>query len=281
MAAPTALAGAPNYDAFSDKDGHIRGDQVRAAEQMVQDAAQLEAVFATAQRGDARAARVFQELETRYFPDIGREVADRVSSLDCQVPVYRELSGNCLPNWSYLDFLPRSEAGNRLRRAVADAFEARARQRGIENRVVVAAINGLISIGVAGKVISQAQSKVVAGAQLGSSAAVGSELVTLWRAVKAKELADIRATGTFRNLGSAEGKYFSQTAEGAMAYAKQAYRAWPNEGAYTLVRTEIPKSLLTPEMSAVVDRGGIPALVVPDALLPRLRPTVLEPIPAP
>jgi hypothetical protein len=97
----------------------------------------------------------------------------------------------------------------------------------------------------------------------------------LYRAVKAGELADINTTGVFRNLGSAEGKYFSTTAEGATSYARQAYRAWPGEGPYTLVRTEISRGLLTPEMAAVVDRG-IPTLVVPNALLPGLRPLVLN-----
>src|SRR5206468_193556 len=89
------------------------------------------------------------------------------------------------------------------------------------------------------------------------------DTVSLWRSVKVEELADIEATGGFRNLGSAEGKYFSQTPEGAASYAKQAYGAWPHEGPYSLVRTEISRSALTPEMAATVDRG-IPAVVVPD-----------------
>lgn len=282
LASRATFAGSPNYDTFSDKDGHIRDDQVRAAEQMVQDAAQLESVFAAAKRGDRRAARVFQELETRFFPDIGRKVAERVGSMGCQVPVYRELSGQCIPDWSHLGFLPRSEAGDRLRKAVGDAFTVRAKELGIQNRVIASAVGALLSLGVVGSVVGQAEGRAVAaGAAFGSQAAVGSDLVTLWRALKAEELADLRATGTFRNLGSAEGKYFSRTAEGAVSYARQAVRAWPKDGTYTLVRTEIPKSLLTPEMMATVDQGGIPAVVVPDALLPQLRPTILEPIPAP
>jgi filamentous hemagglutinin len=165
---------------------------------------------------------------------------------------------------------------------VADAYAVRAKELGIENRAVVSAINALLSLGVVGRVAAQAEGKMVAaGAQLGSAAATEADLVTLWRAVKAEELADIRATGSFRNLGSAEGKYFSSTAEGAASYAKQASRAWPQEGTYTLVRTEISRSLLTPEMTATVDQGRIPAVVVSDALLPRLRPTILDPIPSP
>jgi hypothetical protein len=42
---------------------------------------------------------------------------------------------------------------------------------------------------------------------------------------------------------------------------------------YTMVQTQIPTRLLTPEMGAVVDRG-VNAVVVPNALLPGLIPTV-------
>jgi hypothetical protein len=41
--------------------------------------------------------------------------------------------------------------------------------------------------------------------------------------VNPAELADIEAIGVFRNLGAAEGKYFSTTAESAASYAKQAF----------------------------------------------------------
>jgi hypothetical protein len=51
----------------------------------------------------------------------------------------------------------------------------------------------------------------------------GEGSTTLWRAVHPAELADIEAIGVFRNLGAAEGKYFSTTAEGAASYAKQAF----------------------------------------------------------
>ena len=68
-------------------------------------------------------------------------------------------------------------------------------------------------------------------------------VITLWRAVKPTELADIQATGVFRNLGSAEGKYFSTTAEGAASYAKQAFYGF-KDPPYTLIRAEAPGSLL-------------------------------------
>ncbi len=46
--------------------------------------------------------------------------------------------------------------------------------------------------------------------------------VALFRAVGSGELADITATGVFRNLGSAEGKYFSTTEHGARQYGTMA-----------------------------------------------------------
>jgi hypothetical protein len=156
MSALHALAGTPNYDAFSDQDGHIRDEQVEAAQSMVRDPEQLEAVFSDAAKGNARAARVFEELENRFFPDIGREVAERTSSLACMAPVYRELSGECIPNWSALDFLRKeSAAGARLRRAAANAYAARARQRGIENRAIVASVNALLAVTMAKGVVQQ------------------------------------------------------------------------------------------------------------------------------
>src|SRR5689334_24958661 len=93
MSAFSALAGTPNYDAFSDRDGHVRDEHATAVQAMVRDPHQLEAVYADAVKGNARAARVFQELETLFFPAIGREVAERTSQPECMVPVYRELSG--------------------------------------------------------------------------------------------------------------------------------------------------------------------------------------------
>lgn len=49
---------------------------------------------------------------------------------------------------------------------------------------------------------------------------------TLYRAVGPAELADIQANGILRNLGSAEGKYFTTSAEAASSYAKQAVSAF-------------------------------------------------------
>ena len=99
-------------------------------------------------------------------------------------------------------------------------------------------------------------------------------LTTLWRAVKPAELADIQATGVFRNLGSAEGKYFSTTAEGAASYAQQAFYGF-KDPPYTLMRTAAPSSLLQQLGIQAVDRG-IPTVVVPNQALPELMPQILS-----
>ena len=97
--------------------------------------------------------------------------------------------------------------------------------------------------------------------------------------MKPAELADIEATSRFMNRGSAEGKYFSATAEGASSYAKQAYYGF-HDPPYTLVETDIPESRLTPSMHAMVDRG-VPIVVIPDGLLPQHTPRVQTAMPIP
>jgi RHS repeat-associated protein len=101
----------------------------------------------------------------------------------------------------------------------------------------------------------------------------------LWRAVKLDELADILKLGAFRNLGSAEGKYFSTTAEGAASYAKQAFYGF-GDPPYTLVRTELPNSLLGQFPVSLVDRN-IPSMVLPNNVLPSLVPQALGHAPIP
>lgn len=102
---------------------------------------------------------------------------------------------------------------------------------------------------------------------------------TLYRAVGPAELAHIQKTGKLVNLGSAEGKYFTTQAEAASSYARQAVKGF-GDPPYTMVSTEIPTSAITPVMRATVDRG-VPAVVVPDALLPGLVPRVHTSMPIP
>jgi len=166
VVAGAGFASKPDYDAFSDPEGHIRDEHVLAAQSMVQDSAQLQAVFDDAARGNKRAARVYLELEIRFFPDIGREVASQAHSLTCLTPVYRELSGRCIPSWSRLDFLPKTEAGARLRKAVADAYAARAKELGVENTAILSAVNALIAAGGAMVAAQAAETRAATTAAL-------------------------------------------------------------------------------------------------------------------
>lgn len=79
VVAASALAGAPDYDAFSEPDGEIATvRQELAAWRMLRDPEQLEAVYADAVRGMPRAVHVMQQLEATLAAS-GREVAERSS----------------------------------------------------------------------------------------------------------------------------------------------------------------------------------------------------------
>jgi putative RNase toxin 24 of polymorphic toxin system len=161
--AATGLAGGPNYDAFSDRDGNIATEQHhQAAIALVRDRERLEAVYADAVGGNTRARKVWSELEAS-FEGAGLEVAERSTRPGCLVPAYRELSRSCLPDWSFLDFLAKDRPGGaQLRKVIFTAFAARAHERGLENQAILSAITGLIGTGVAAAALREAE--VAAGA---------------------------------------------------------------------------------------------------------------------
>ena len=109
------------------------------------------------------------------------------------------------------------------------------------------------------------------------SVATESAATTLYRAVGPAELADIQATGVLRNLGSAEGKYFTTSSESAASYAKQAVGGF-GDPPYTIIKTTVPDSIFEGLTPATVDRG-IPAWVIPNSRLPGLTPQVLDYMP--
>lgn len=102
--------------------------------------------------------------------------------------------------------------------------------------------------------------------------ALDSGTTTLYRAVGPDELTDIQETGQFINRGSAEGKYFTTSSEAASDYSRQAVEAFGDQP-YTTVKTQVPSSSLPAPVS--VD-GGIPAHVIPDGELPKLKPEILD-----
>jgi RHS repeat-associated protein len=113
----------------------------------------------------------------------------------------------------------------------------------------------------------------------GTAKETAEELTTLYRAVNPDELADIQAKRAFQNLGSAEGKYFTTSGEAASSYAKQAVEGF-GDAPYTLVQTQVRKSVLDGLVPATVDRG-IPAYVIPNSRLPGLVPKIMDSMPLP
>ncbi|UOB60234.1 filamentous hemagglutinin N-terminal domain-containing protein [Burkholderia pyrrocinia] len=111
----------------------------------------------------------------------------------------------------------------------------------------------------------------VLAAGLGGAGSTGGT-TTLYRAVGPAELADIQATGTIRNLGSATGKYFTTSDAAASSYAKQAVTAF-KDPPYTTITTQVPNSILNGIEPVTVDRG-IPAYVIPNDLLKGLVPSI-------
>ena len=106
----------------------------------------------------------------------------------------------------------------------------------------------------------------------------GMEQITaLYRAVNGPELYDLaKRAGRFRNPPGIEMKYFSTTAAGAASYAQQTFGTGLYEGPYTIVGTALASHLITARMRVTTDRG-IPTVVVPTTLLPRLSPA--QPLP--
>jgi RHS repeat-associated protein len=102
---------------------------------------------------------------------------------------------------------------------------------------------------------------------------------SLYRAVGPAELEDIQATGAFRNLGWAEGKYFTTSGEAASSYARQAVNSF-GDRPYTIVQSNVPNSVLK-GMSPVNVDGGIPAYVIPNESLPSLTPNIMNYSPIP
>jgi len=233
LCSASSLAGVPNYGAFCDREGHIGTEQqVLAAQEMVRDPEQLETVYADALRGNRRAARVFRELESIHFPNIGREVAERVSRPECLVPVYRELSGTCIPNWAFLDFLRKdTQAGIRLRKALFDAFTIRARERGLQNQLILAGLNAVLGVSIAASV-----ARPGLAATISASTARGAS-TTLYRAVSEVEFHQVMKTGRFAVApNTLEGKFFAETVSDAAKWGERLQ----GRGNFRIVEVKVP-----------------------------------------
>jgi hypothetical protein len=94
----------------------------------------------------AQAGKLFGSIEAE-FKNTGVYVANQVVSLRCAAV---ELP-DCVPKWSFITELlgPGDGPGSRrLRQALADSFETTARQRGMENTLVLATVNVLLTRGM-------------------------------------------------------------------------------------------------------------------------------------
>ncbi|WP_302329488.1 DUF637 domain-containing protein, partial [Pseudomonas triclosanedens] len=130
-----------------------------------------------------------------------------------------------------------------------------------------------------GAVVAAQLLQMAAAGSLARNAKAVKGTTSLFRAVGPAELADINATNALRNLGSAEGKYFTTSAEEAAAYAKQAVKAFGDQP-YTIIKTDVPNSIFKGLSPTTVDRG-IPAWVIPTDRLPGLVPQVMNYSPLP
>lgn len=198
--AGSVAAQTPNYDAFSERDGEIATQQQEvAAFELVKNAAQLEAVYSDAAKGNVRAQHVWQQLEAT-FTATGTRLGEQVTRPGCLVMGYRELSKECVPGWSFLDFLAKDRPGaNRLREITFRAFAVRARQRGLENQLIISAASGLIAIGVAGAILREAE--------------VAANVPSRGTAIE-KAVADRWAKGTFNSVADSIEYHFSKHGNG-------------------------------------------------------------------
>jgi len=124
----------------------------------------------TGQPEQARATKLFGEIE-RQFKDAGVYVANQVASLRCAAV---ELP-DCVPRWSFIEELlgPGDGPGaRRLRQVLADSFAETARQRGLENNLVLAIANLLLTRGMVKSALSPAPRQPVTRSAAPASAQV-------------------------------------------------------------------------------------------------------------
>lgn len=209
LLAGAALAQAPDYDAISEPDGEVATKQQEAAlVALVQNPIQLEAVYSDASKGNVRATHVWQQVEATFRAS-GLKLAEIATAPECLVMAYRELSKRCVPGWSFLDFLGKDGPGaNRLREVTFRSFAIRARERGLENRLILSAANGLIAIGVAATILREAE--VAANAAQASHELIVSSRGT---AIE-KAVIDRWAKGTFESVADSIEYHFTKHGSG-------------------------------------------------------------------
>lgn len=108
------------------------------------------------------------------------------------------------------------------------------------------------------------------------------DLARLYRAVRDDELADIVTTGVYRISSgiSVEGKYFFETAQSAVGFARKMYQMFPHEGPYTLTSiSELHAVMQTATRLYVAGEGYV--VFVPQSALPSGPVQILDYAPIP
>lgn len=128
------------YDRLLNSRGEVNDNEDFAA--WVQRAEHVEAVYAEAGRGDARAIKVVQHLE-KTFADAGDAVAVQVTVPRCLA--LQELQPGCHPDWTNLGFLGQAPGGRRLKALAFEAYEKRLHELEKRNRLTLAVFNALMA----------------------------------------------------------------------------------------------------------------------------------------
>lgn len=134
-----------------------------------------------------------------------------------------------------------------------------------------------MTVGVTAQTISMVGA-ISSGAGLLRTGYKALTSTTLYRAVLPGELEDLNATkGLFRlkpGGGNNEVKFFSPSKESLSEWVKRDVTAYP-KNTYTIVETSIPKSALNAEgVSVMTVDFGLPAVMLPEKILPLLTPAI-------
>jgi hypothetical protein len=154
-----------DYDLYCDSHGTLVGE--RSAVLLVYRSAHLEKVYADAQAGDERARVLFGQLEDTLHR-AGDQLADKAQGMVCHS------APACTVQWHFLDeMMPSRQAGGlRLRSLLAASFERRAKLKGVENAVLVGALDVLL----AGSLLKSAATGTAEGRGVTAEARGGSAL---------------------------------------------------------------------------------------------------------
>jgi hypothetical protein len=241
-----------DYDSFSLPDGRMKSYE--SADALIHNWQQLEQVYIDANNGNLRAKQFVQDLE-QTFAATGKYLAEHFYSAKCTLPVVRELSGECIPNWSYLDFLQKNKPGAvRLRQVLAETYEKRAKELQIRNEIIGHALNLLMAgIAVKSTLGTEVGAEIKEGLTIGESSGIVGE----GKAVTTEAAGEGKAAVK----GAANPSIMTSDQAQLLQKAKDFYPG--HEGAIGVLRTESESSMFI--KSGVeggpwggTQRGGIP-----------------------